>query len=341
MSRFDTVSLCRSPLLVLCVTIGAATATGCGPGVATADAFEGAEASGSLAVVGAPRPASFLTFNMCGSVTSKYCREPHVPALVDFIVKNRPTAFALQEVCGYQADLISKMLRERGVNYVQRYRNLSVLGTAPFCGTSLNDRRKGDGIALFHEGTTLGEIREGTFKTLSCADYLPFEFPFCRLQPRGYVCAKVPDVQLWACATHIEVKPRVEKAQIDELAEVTQALNSPAADGRRPPVVVGGDFNVTPAQDPGSGAHPLNQAHPLNAMLDKATYSFGTGAFFEHDVRGDRTYPPEAATQGAKKLDYIFHSRNVSVEKSSVSPGVNSDHAMLFNTLLLPAVGGD
>ena len=319
-------------LLTLAMMAGVPALGGCGSDDATTPARSAAAAasvtvSDGPAALG-PVPASILTFNLCGSVTSDYCREPHLPALADFIASHRPTAFALQEVCGYQANELSRMLRNRGLEYVQRYRNLSVNGVAPFCGSSLGDRIKGEGIALFHAGTTLGEIREGNFETLSCADYLP-EFPGCALQPRGYVCAKVPQAQLWACATHIEVKEHVQKAQIDELARVAQELNASTNDDKRIPVVVAGDFNVEPAEN------------RISAMFDQASYTRGSGSFFEPDVRSDRTFAAAAATQGNRKIDYVFHSANVSVVTSAVFQGVNSDHRMLFNELLLPAERGD
>ncbi len=332
-------SHCRDSIIGVIAT--ALAAAGCGQQGQTAPAKQVATAEAAAA--SEPVKASFFTFNMCGAKNNEYCKRPHVSPIVDFVVAHRPTAFALQEVCGHQADEISRALRERGLDYVQRYRNMAALpgGVAPNCG--YEHAGQGEGIALFHVGTTLGEVREGNFATLSCADYLPVEYPLCRLQPRGYVCVKVPQVQVWACSTHIEVKEHVQKAQIAELAEVTQELNAPAEDEHRVPLVLGGDFNVNPDDD------------KLNAMFDRATYARGEGTSFEHDVSTEvdstgahRVFPEAAATQGSNKYDYIFHSATVSVEESLVVPPVgwsvpemNSDHRLLENHLLLPAVGGD
>jgi hypothetical protein len=304
-------------------SISAFCATGCGgdgPGSSEQTELRASALASTL-------QASFLTFNICGSSGSEYCQGDPIPALVDFILKHRPTAFALQEVCGYQADQISRMLRDRGLDYVQRYMNLS-LGGVSFCGDSPSDRLKGEGVALFHAGTGLGAVREGRFET------------HLRTRQRGYVCVKVPQPEFWACATHIELPPpdapiAIQKAQVEQLAEVAQDLTVEIwpVDGKRVPVVVGGDFN----------AHPSDPS--LDPLFDKATYVGGSGGFFENDVhnglvrrpdgtvRFERTFDDAAKTQGDNKLDYVFHSGNpfTWTVKSTVYPGVNSDHRMLFN----------
>ncbi len=193
-----------------------------------------------------PVKASFLTFNMCGSAHQETCDGDSLPHIVDFVVQHKPTAFALQEVCGYQADRLSRELRARGLDYVQRYRNLSPYGLAPFCG--LKHQTQGEGIALFHAGTTLGEVREGNFATLAPWQrrcrwvYPPVANPrpvrVCvdiGEQPRGYVCANVPQAQLWACATHIEVWRPSEATGTSSGSRSTRSRRtSQPADARRP-----------------------------------------------------------------------------------------------------------
>jgi endonuclease/exonuclease/phosphatase family metal-dependent hydrolase len=291
-------------------------------------------------------PASFLTFNICGSSRSEYCQGDPVDELVKYIEKNKPTAFALQEVCGSQANKISKKLRELGLDYVQRYRNLS-RSIGPVRFAFLCDKPSmGEGIALFHAGTTLGEVQEGEFKVLAGGRF--------NRRPRGYVCVKVVQPEFWACTTHIEViRGRAQRAQIKQLAGIAEQLNTPDSNGRRTPVIVGGDFNVTPMPRFGLRYKHLAQVvlpySSLNPMLDSDRYDHGTGQLLEFDIPSDRYVRKIKATHGDEKLDYIFHSEDVFVDSSEVFPAVDadyehdypdwpdwsSDHRILFNKLHL------
>ena len=287
-------------------------------------------------------PASFLTFNICGSSHSSYCEDDSLPALLKYIEEHKPTAFALQEVCGSQANELSRLLREQGLDYVQRYQNLSFKGIAFNC----ENKFIGEGIALFHAGTTLGKIKEGTYKELAKV--------WRAKRKRGYICAKVPQPEFWACTTHIEViRGKAQRAQIKEIAAIAEELNAPDSNGDHIPVVVGGDFNVPPV--PLGPVHHSRQWYPtrrmlafspLNPMLDSDRYDFGTGELLEFDIPSDRFVRDIKATHGEEKLDYIFHSEDIYVNFSEVFPAVDteypgdypawaSDHRLLFNDFFL------
>ncbi|MEJ2613170.1 MAG: endonuclease/exonuclease/phosphatase family protein [Candidatus Thiodiazotropha sp.] len=299
-------------------------------------------------------PASFLTANICGSSRSEYCKGDPLPALVKYIKEHKPTAFALQEVCGCQANELSRMLRKQGLDYVQRYKNLTPGGVALNCE---EDAWLGEGIALFHAGDTLGDIQEGIYKELVNIIHWDVKWPRIHgsiKRPRGYVCVKVPQPEFWACATHIEVKPgKAQRSQIEEIAEIAEGLNAPDANGDRIPVVVGGDFNVPPMPmrplvfRGGLFSIPgLLPFSPLNPMLDGDRYDFGTGELLEFDIPSDRFVRRIKATHGDDKLDYIFHSEDIYVNFSEVFPAVDadyptdypdwaSDHRFLFNDFYL------
>jgi len=85
-------------------------------------------------------------------------------------------------------------------------------------------------------------------------------------------------------------------------------------------VVVGGDFNVVAG------------ATQLDGMFARS-YARGTGRFYEADVPSNRVPAAASATEGGKKIDYVFHDESVTVLESRAVQAT-SDHKLLLNKIV-------
>lgn len=289
----------RSLVAVSSAALLALALPGCAGDLSEEDAAESTEA------VTSGTPATVFTYNICGADPKCKVSDP-TAAVLEHVVKDRPAAFFLQEVCEGQANAISRALRDKGLRYVQRFQNAASKKWNLGCGGF-----QGWGNVVFHVGDRLGEVKEGTFAAQ--------DGWLTRAQNRGYVCVHVPTPDFWACTTHVDVKAEPQRAQLDEIARIVDGL---AQGGGGTPVVVGGDFNVKPDE----------------AALDgfyAPTYARGQGKLVEFDVKTDRTFAPAAASDGVHKIDYVFTTPDVTTT-SSVVQNATSDHRVVRRDLVIP-----
>lgn len=138
-----------------------------------------------------------------------------------------------------------------------------------------------------------------------------------RLYPRGALVVRLErdDVRLCAISTHLGLHPR-------ERLEHARALLR-LAEGSDDPVVVGGDLNERP------------DGRSVAALSER----LGDAWLLGGDVEGE-TFP---AFEPSARIDYLFVSPAISVERALVPPGPDareaSDHRPVVAELILPGGG--
>lgn len=131
------------------------------------------------------------------------------------------------------------------------------------------------------------------------------------MYPRGMLMAHVdgPESRLWAIVVHLGLHPLERLRAAEELSDVVHGLGGPA--------LVGGDLND----------RPDGKAARLLAERFRDAWSLGG------DVGGE-TFP---ANDPTARIDYLFVSPDVRVEKVMVPPGpAVSDHLPVVAELSFP-----
>jgi endonuclease/exonuclease/phosphatase family metal-dependent hydrolase len=137
------------------------------------------------------------------------------------------------------------------------------------------------------------------------------------LYPRGALVARLEndDARLRAVSTHFGLHPRERLAHARVLAELVRDVGTP--------VVIGGDLNERP--DGGAVAY----------LAERYRDAWLLGG----DVDGE-TFPADEPTT---RIDYLFVSEGIVVERVIVPPGPDareaSDHRPVVAELTLPAPG--
>jgi endonuclease/exonuclease/phosphatase family metal-dependent hydrolase len=138
-----------------------------------------------------------------------------------------------------------------------------------------------------------------------------------RMYPRGALIAQVgrAGYRLWAVSVHLGLHPLERLHAVQELSDLTRGLSGP--------VLIGGDFNETP---------------------DRRAVRFLGERFWDAWLLGGElageTFP---STDPTARIDYLFVSEAVGVERITVPPGGDvrraSDHLPVVAELKLPRPG--
>jgi len=138
-----------------------------------------------------------------------------------------------------------------------------------------------------------------------------------RMYPRGALIAQVgrAGYRLWAVSVHLGLHPLERLHAVQELSDLTRGLSGP--------VLIGGDFNETP---------------------DRRAVRFLGERFWDAWLLGGElageTFP---STDPTARIDYLFVSEAVGVERITVPPGRDvrraSDHLPVVAELKLPRPG--
>jgi endonuclease/exonuclease/phosphatase family metal-dependent hydrolase len=140
-----------------------------------------------------------------------------------------------------------------------------------------------------------------------------FEDP-ARWYPRGTVVVRVArsGYRVWVAAVHLGLRPAERLRHAEELADLLRGLDGP--------VIVGGDLNETPS----------------GRAVSFLTERFWDAWLLGGDVTGE-TFPADEPTA---RIDYLFVSEGIRVERAIVPPiaevRVASDHRPVVAELTLP-----
>lgn len=135
-----------------------------------------------------------------------------------------------------------------------------------------------------------------------------------RMYPRGVLLAHVSRAgeRAWVASLHLGLRPVDRVANAKELAALVRALGEP--------VVIGGDCNELP------------DGRAIGFLSER----FGDAWLLGGDVAGE-TFP---ASDPTARIDYLFVSEGVRVERASVPGGelvrIASDHRPVVADLTLP-----
>ncbi|MEV0588123.1 endonuclease/exonuclease/phosphatase family protein [Nonomuraea sp. NPDC050310] len=280
---------------------------------------------------GWPRPR-FLSYNVCGAASQcadLYGGSP--AAWRDQVVKAidhwDADLVMLQEVCYNQWTLLRNHLSSRtGAPAYDSVWAAALPASAATAGCSRWGTDHRFGLVIFAKGPA-GTIDNGTRSVHRLPEAEPVE-------DRIMLCARatVTGRNVRACTTHIDYHAATAKVQVERVASLTEGF---AAQGE--PVVLGGDFNVLPADpvlDPlydHTGGHGVFQEVDEN---DKEFFGATCAQSADRCRSGEATAEPicspKVGTPG--KIDYIFLSYSwfttVRGDAAACTPGM-SDHHLL------------
>ena len=238
-----------------------------------------------------PGTLAFLQFNMCG-----FACGTHFTVVGDVAREIRrhrpqPLVVTLQEVCRSQYDRLVA--------------DVADVGYGGHFEPTIRDRcSDGSDYGIAVLARTAGVRYAGSWPLPSPAGG----------EPRTVTCIRIP--QLVACSTHLDTDPANTPAQVAEVAR--------RAGGFAGPVVVGGDFNVTPdrpAMAPMAArfAEADGSRRQLTGGCSRARC--GTLPGYAHPIR---------------KIDYVFLSRSAFTGPSvRIADAPHSDHAPVWVTATL------
>ena len=231
------------------------------------------------ALLVAARPASadvhitFFHFNACGNVCNHGSNGAVVDAIRDAILDLRPHAVSVNEVCRSQFRALQRHLDRGG--YAMRGRWVLTNATDHDC----DGHRFGNGVL----------VRGEVLRSRSWA------LPFPEDETRKLVCVatRFGGRRTDVCSTHI-TNGKHKNAQVRRVARIV----TPWVRAGRP-VVVMGDFNVTPTDD------------RLDRLYVESLGLGADGVFQEADAGHGEGRPcrcGESTHDSGRKLDYIFLS---------------------------------
>jgi endonuclease/exonuclease/phosphatase family metal-dependent hydrolase len=257
-------------------------------------------------------PYRMFQFNLCG--VASQCPAlgkpsgPHLDAVATQISGHKPHIATLNEICVGQYIELKRQLTAKGWTMDGRFQTTkreSKCLPESGCGTSCADRNR-YGIAVLTRGTLSAFVP----RCLSEADG---SCAVTTTETRWAMCVTTTlYTPTRACTTHIGTSD-----QANQIARLTAWLNSYHASI---PVLVGGDFNVSPSSD----------------ALDRVYTSGGGGMFGrfqEADACSTRTGQSDTCNEGTfdkpvladPKLDYVFASADAFHALSADAGG--SDHS--------------
>ncbi|MFB4289539.1 endonuclease/exonuclease/phosphatase family protein [Nonomuraea sp. ATR24] len=275
-----------------------------------------------------PRPR-FISYNVCGGAS--HCPpiyEDSAIAWRDVVVRALDAWDAdlvmLQEVCYGQWTLLRDHLRGRTGE--PRYDSVwaAALPSAPGCSRWGDDLRFG--LVIFAKGGT-GTIDNGS--------RVVHPLPEARdVENRILLCARatVTGRQVRACNTHIDPDDATARLQVERVATLTEGYA-----GQGEPVVLGGDFNVLPADDTLDPLYGHTGGHGVFQEVDENDKEhFGSACAQTRDRcrSGEATakLPCSPHVSEPGKIDYIFLSHywftTVRGDAAACTPGM-SDHHLL------------
>jgi endonuclease/exonuclease/phosphatase family metal-dependent hydrolase len=271
------------------------------------------------ATASADTPLRFWQFNMCGAVIASPCNggneQPVSDAIKNSIQNWKPDAVSLNEACQSQWattywNLNAAGLWSMGSRFVTtRYLSAPTSSSGINCNVYDNDRRFGN--ALFSRQTILMEPSATSLpKTQNTAE------------TRKLWCMVVDlSRDTVYCSVHITNYDADIDAQI---ARVASTVNQWVDSGT--PVVLMGDFNVTPNDD------------RLDRIYNSALGGGATGRFEEVDEYNGSTTRCRCgeSTHGDRKIDYIFVSaRDFYSPDGDATSSSYSDHDPLRGSATL------
>lgn len=210
---------------------------------------------------------NYLQFNMCGRLCINDGNDSAFSGVVDAVFDSiqdfRPIVVSLQEVCSSQHNSLESRLKSSGFPMEGEFITTKA-DSAPCRGD------KSFGISIFVKGTdVIREVVELRNRTSAA-------------EKRKMICARfnvTPSVRIRGCSTHLVPRDQDSFYNQLQITDVANYLNPRASSGTA--IVLGGDFNATPAQ--------LGQI-----------YASGSGQFREVDD------PQNESTHSSGKIDYIF-----------------------------------
>ncbi|MGW3563203.1 endonuclease/exonuclease/phosphatase family protein [Streptomyces sp. NPDC000941] len=239
-------------------------------------------------------PNRVASFNVCNP-----CRVSnplhHIDQIVDEIVKYRPQAIALEEICVGETLRVIRQLRARGYRYYAAHGNQ--MNTRWGC----NDFGSAYGSAILSAAPLTNKVNRHYSQGGS--------------EPRGYVAANttVAGRKVRVFATHLAQagQDNVRKVQIGELIKAARAY---------PQVIVLGDFNAEPN---------ASEMSPMWSKFHDADPACSPTRYLRPCKMTEDSRRP-----GGKKFDYIFLRNGGAFSSSGVGVHKNfSDHKLIHADL--------
>jgi endonuclease/exonuclease/phosphatase family metal-dependent hydrolase len=273
-------------------------------------------------------PARIFQFNMCGAVpTNADCTSKgesgegtSVPAIVSSVLDYRPDVVTLNEVCSNQFVSLLRQLETAG--YAMEGRFGATLERVPTCGLTADGQTRGD-----YGNAVLSRLRI----TNGPEDDLTHTLPVAQdAEERGILCVDTAlrGRSIKACATHLSPEGDIQGAQVAAIRTVVDPWVE-----RDIPVIIGGDFNVTPLSDALDPLYNHNGGSGRFREVDETDHRF-LGAC-QVDVAA-RCRSGES-TAGLRKIDYIFVSEQFAKPSAEATTSPTSDHDPLRGTAVVAA----
>ncbi|MFD5655082.1 endonuclease/exonuclease/phosphatase family protein [Streptomyces sp. NPDC127039] len=273
----------------------------------------------------APR---FISYNLCGAAagcptkpgnnpTKKNAWRDQVVHAMDYWDAD---VVMFQEVCYGQYALLRDHLADRSSTPYTAVWGATLNGIGN-CTQWGSDQRFG--LAMFVKGDATVSGRTMT---------MLYNDPDVNDEQRGLLCAdaEVRGRTVRACDTHLDWRGDTPEEQTHQIYRQLEPLT------RKMPVVLGGDFNMTPTATPLRWLYNDNQGIGPFREVDETDkdYFGGHCAGYDNCRTGENTVDGQCEdTAAAKKIDYIFvsdkHFTSVRGDAAACSNPPLSDHRLL------------